>query len=236
MEVFNEYHSISLYTSHIWLFKVYFIFFLNRSKERKSVGSSNHMIDKSMQLDRGSQALLVWTFAMQKATYYDNAGLFGGYSYPKSDSYTYGSTQQGFSSASIENDYQNPICPIQTTSVRPPAHKNGDINGSCMRPSASQGNSQTESISEQQQAAPLAASSPSPNSNSTQKKKSPSTTGSSTATPVITKQIFPWMKETRQNAKQKNTNCPAAGMDCVCIVFLYGESSYMIMTYLFCLQ
>ncbi len=212
MEVFNEYHSISLYTSHIWLFKVYFIFFLNRSKERKSVGSSNHMIDKSMQLDRGSQALLVWTFAMQKATYYDSAGLFGGYSYPKSDSYTYGSTHQGFSSASIENDYQNPICPIQTTSVRPPAHKNGDINGSCMRPSASQGNSQTESVSEQQQAAPLAASSPSPNSNSTQKKKSPSTTGSSTATPVITKQIFPWMKETRQNAKQKNTNCPAAGM------------------------
>ncbi|RXN07127.1 homeobox Hox-D3 [Labeo rohita] len=59
-----------------------------------------------------------------------------------------------------------------------------------------------------------AASSPSPNSNSTQKKKSPSTTGSSTATPVITKQIFPWMKETRQNAKQKSTNCPAAGETC----------------------
>lgn len=149
---------------------------------------------------------------MQKATYYDNAGLFGGYSYPKSDSYSYGSTHQGFSSPSIENDYQNPICPIQTTSVRPPAHKNGDINGSCMRPGASQGNSQPESISEQQQAAPLAASSPSPNTNSTQKKKSPSSTGSSTATPVITKQIFPWMKESRQNAKQKSTNCPTTGM------------------------
>ncbi len=162
MEVFNKYHSISLYTSHIWLFKVYFIFFLNRSKERKSVGSSNHMIDKSMQLDRGSQALLVWTFAMQKATYYDNAGLFGGYSYPKSDSIHTVLHTRVSHPPSIENDYQNPICPIQTTSVRPPAHKNGDINGSCMRPSASQGNSQTESVSEQQQAAPLAASSPSP--------------------------------------------------------------------------
>lgn len=179
-----------------------------------------------MQLDRGSQALLVWTFAMQKATYYDNAGLFGGYSFPKSDTYTYSSAHQGFSSASIENDYQNPICPIQTTSVRPPAHKNGDINGSCMRPSASQGNSQTESISEQQ-AAPLAASSPSPNSNSTQKKKSPSTTGSSTATQVITKQIFPWMKEHRQNAKQKNTNCPASGMDCVCALLFSMERAHI---------
>lgn len=173
---------------------------------------------------------------MQKATYYDNAGLFGGYSYTKSDSYTYGPAHQGFSSSSIENNYQNPSCPIQTTSVRPPAHKNGDISGSCMRPSASQGNSQTESISEQQQqqqAAPLAASSPSPNSNSTQKKKSPSTTGSSTATPVITKQIFPWMKESRQNAKQKSTNCPAAGMDCVCaMLFSTLERAPMIMTLL----
>ncbi len=161
---------------------------------------------------------------MQKATYYDNAGLFGGYSYPKSDSYTYGSTHQGFSSASIENDYQNPICPIQTTSVRPPAHKNGDINGSCMRPSASQGNSQTESISEQQQAAPLAASSPSPNSNSTQKKKSPSTTGSSTATPVITKQIFPWMKETRQTQSRKT---PTAQLQvCVHCFSLWRELIY----------
>ncbi|KAI7809050.1 homeobox protein Hox-D3a [Triplophysa rosa] len=159
---------------------------------------------------------------MQKTTYYDNAGLFGGYSYPKSDSYTYGPAHQGYSSSSIENDFQNPICPIQTTSARPPAHKNGDINGSCMRPSASHSNSQPENIIEQQQqqqqqqqqAAPLAASSPSPNTSSTQKKKSPSSTGSSTATPVITKQIFPWMKETRQNAKQKGTNCPAAGETC----------------------
>ncbi|TRY85347.1 hypothetical protein DNTS_031296 [Danionella cerebrum] len=148
---------------------------------------------------------------MQKATYYDNAGLFGGYSFPKSDSYSYGPTHQGFSSSSIENDYQNPICPIQTPSVRPAAHKTGEINGSCMRPSGSQASSQSvESISEQQQAAPLPASSPSPNSTSSQKKKSPSSSGSSTSTPVVSKQIFPWMKETRQNAKQKGTTCPAA--------------------------
>ncbi|XP_051998310.1 homeobox protein Hox-D3a [Xyrauchen texanus] len=152
---------------------------------------------------------------MQKATYYDNAGLFGGYPYPKSDSFAYGPAHQGYSSSSIENDYQNAVCSIQTTSVRPPSHKNGDINGSCMRQSAIQVNSQPENINEQQQqAAPLAASSPSPNTNSTQKKKSPSNTGSSTATPVITKQIFPWMKESRQNSKQKSTNCTTAGESC----------------------
>lgn len=90
------------------------------------------------------------------------------------------------------------------------------MNGSCMRPSASNSNSQPEGLVEQQQqqAAPLAASSPSPNTSSTQKKKSPNSNGSSTATPVITKQIFPWMKETRQNSKQKSTNCPAAGETC----------------------
>ena len=166
---------------------------------------------------------------MQKATYYDNSGLFGGYTYPKPDSYSYGPAHQSYPAASIDSDYQGPVCPIQTSSVRPPTLKDSDLNGDCMRQSSSQSSSsssQATSIVEQQ-APPLSASSPSPNSSATQKKKSPSGGGASnSATPALTKQIFPWMKETRQNAKQKSNNCTTSGRDqdgdacvraCVCV-------------------
>lgn len=148
---------------------------------------------------------------MQKATYYDNSGLFGGYTYSKSDSYAYGPAHQAYPTSSIENEYQGPICSVQSTTVRPPVHKNSDINGSCMRPNGNQG-SQPESVGDQQQAPPLAATSPNSSNTTTQKKKSPSNNGSNTATSVITKQIFPWMKETRQNSKQKSTNCTTPGI------------------------
>lgn len=152
---------------------------------------------------------------MQKATYYDNAGLFGGYSYPKSDSYGYGSSHQPYPTSTMESDYQGPICPLQTAAVRPPSHKNSDHNGSCMRPSGSQNNSQSEAITEQQpQAPPLAASSPGSNSSSSQKKKSPTNNGSNASNPVMSKQIFPWMKETRQNSKQKSNTVATAGETC----------------------
>ncbi|XP_048835878.1 homeobox protein Hox-D3a [Brienomyrus brachyistius] len=153
---------------------------------------------------------------MQKTSYYDNSGLFGGYSYPKSDSFSYGSSHQPYPSSNIENEFQGPVCTIQTSTIRPPNHKSGDINGSCMRTGNSQGNSQPVNIGEHQQAPPLPASSPNPSSASTQKKKTSPNGASNTATPVITKQIFPWMKESRQNSKQKgNSNsCSTAGDTC----------------------
>ncbi|CAL8321921.1 unnamed protein product [Merluccius merluccius] len=148
---------------------------------------------------------------MQKATYYDNSGLFGGYSYPKPDSYNYGPTHQSYATSNIENDYQATVCPIQTSAARPPTLKDTDLNGDCMRQGSNQSNnSQPASIGEPQ-APPLSASSPTPNGSSSQKKKSPTNGASSTATPVITKQIFPWMKETRQNAKQKGNSCTSGG-------------------------
>lgn len=155
---------------------------------------------------------------MQKATYYDNSALFGGYSYPKTDSYSYGPAHQSYPPASLDNDYQGPVCPIQTAAVRPPTLKEGELNGDCMRQSSSQGgggggSSQASSIAEQQ-APPLSAASPSPNGSTPQKKKSPSGGASGSGTPALTKQIFPWMKETRQNAKQKSSSsCPAPGRD-----------------------
>ncbi|XP_061579468.1 homeobox protein Hox-D3a [Cololabis saira] len=151
---------------------------------------------------------------MQKATYYDNSALFGGYTYPKPDSYSYGPAHQSYPAPSIESDYQGPVCPIQTSAVRPPALKDNDLNGDCMRQSSSQSSNssnQANGISEQPPP-PLSASSPGPNNSASQKKKSPSSSSASgAATPALTKQIFPWMKETRQNAKQKGNSCATAG-------------------------
>ncbi|XP_077473343.1 homeobox protein Hox-D3a [Stigmatopora argus] len=159
---------------------------------------------------------------MQKATYYDNSGLFGGYGYPKADSYNY--PHQSYPAANIDADYQGSVCPIQSPAVRPLTLKEGDLNGDCMQRQSSSGqsnnntnsnssssSSQASTVGEQQQqaGAPLPPS-PSPNGSAAQKKKPP--TGSSGASPALTKQIFPWMKESRQNAKQKqNNNCPATG-------------------------
>ncbi|KAG7466860.1 hypothetical protein MATL_G00146780 [Megalops atlanticus] len=144
---------------------------------------------------------------MQKASYFDNSGLFGGYPYPKSDSYPYGPTHQQYPSSNIENEFEGPVCPVQTPALRPPTHKISDLNGSCMQTGNTQGNSQAAG-SDKQQAPPLPSSSP--NSSSTaQKKKSPPNSASNSITPTITKQIFPWMKECRQNSKQKNCATPA---------------------------
>nr|AIM47914.1 HOXD3x [Pantodon buchholzi] len=155
---------------------------------------------------------------MQKATYYDNSGLFGGYTYTKSDSYSYGSAHQGYPSTNMENDFPGPVCTIQTPTLRPPAHKSSDINGSCMRTGNTQPTGPPAGIAEQQpQAPPLPPSSPNSNTNTAQKKKPASGGATNNATPVITKQIFPWMKESRQNSKQKNNNtanCTPTGETC----------------------
>lgn len=153
---------------------------------------------------------------MQKATYYDNSGLFGSYSYPKPDSYNYGPAHQSYPTSNMETDYQGPVCPIQTSAaVRPPTLKDSsDLSGDCMRQSSSQSSSSSQATSVgEQQAPPMSASSPSSNSSTTQKKKSPSGSGSNGSTPVLTKQIFPWMKESRQNSKQKSSSCSAPGRD-----------------------
>ncbi|KAJ8403354.1 hypothetical protein AAFF_G00351260 [Aldrovandia affinis] len=149
---------------------------------------------------------------MQKAAYYDNSGLFGGYSYPKSDSYAYGSIHQSYPPANTDSDFEGPVCPVQIPTTRPPTHKTSAINGSCMRTSNNQVNRQAASNDKQQQAPPLPGS---PNSRSTsQKKKSPPNSASNTVTPVITKQIFPWMKDSRQNSKQKTNSSSTTGETC----------------------
>ncbi|XP_034042647.1 homeobox protein Hox-D3a [Thalassophryne amazonica] len=196
------------------------VFHIFWSHTGETVGNTNHVKNNTHAIGYICSGFLALNPPppppkMQKATYYDNSGLFGGYTYPKADSYNYGPAHQSYPSSNLDNEYQGPVCPIQTSAVRPPALKDNELNGDCMRQSASQSNnnnnnngSQPPSIGEQQPP-PLSASSP--GSNSSQKKKSPPNNASGTGTPALTKQIFPWMKESRQNSKQKSNNCAAAG-------------------------
>ncbi|XP_077128747.1 homeobox protein Hox-D3 [Ranitomeya variabilis] len=167
-----------------------------------------------MLIDKGAESLSLRDSRMQKTAYYENSGLFGGYTYAKPESYSYGSNHQPYSQSSLENDYPGSACSIQPSAIRPPNHKTSDISGSCMRTSSTQNASQTTNMNDQtHQASSLPPSSPSQGNTSTHK-KSKSSGSSNSSQPTMTKQIFPWMKESRQNAKQKNASTPPGGDNC----------------------
>lgn len=152
---------------------------------------------------------------MQKTTYYDSSTLFGGYSYQGANGFGYDGPQQPFQPSShVENDYQRSACSLQSLGNTAPHAKSKDLNGSCMRPSLPRENHQAPPVS------------PPPNSvTNRNSSNSDSQSGSSKAAPsksnlssnaTLTKQIFPWMKESRQNSKQKNSSPTTGIMFCFC--------------------
>ncbi|XP_071290341.1 homeobox protein Hox-D3 isoform X3 [Agelaius tricolor] len=155
---------------------------------------------------------------MQKAAYYDNAGLFGGYTYSKADAYPYGAAHQPYGQAGLDGEYPGSACSVQGSAPgRAPAHKGSELSGSCMRPGGGgPGGSQPPGIGEHQPPALPPSSPPNPPPSVPPPKKAkggPNSSGSASAT--LSKQIFPWMKESRQNSKQKSTCAPPpAGESC----------------------
>ncbi|NXG99196.1 HXD3 protein, partial [Loxia leucoptera] len=138
-----------------------------------------------MLFERGPRASAIADQRMQKAAYYDNAGLFGGYTYSKADAYPYGAAHQPYGQAGLDGEYSGSACSVQGSAPgRAPAHKGNELSGSCMRPGV-----------------------PPPK----KAKGGPNSSGSASAT--LSKQIFPWMKESRQNSKQKST-CAPPGESC----------------------
>lgn len=176
-----------------------------------------------MLFERALEALATAEPKMQKTAYYDNAALFGGYGgYGKADAYGYTSAPpQPYAQPALDTDYPGSACSLQGAApIRaPPAHKSADLSGSCMRTGGGTQAAppQPPGLGEQQQqpqAPPPALPSPSPPSSNPahavpakKSKGGPNSSGSSSGT--ISKQIFPWMKESRQNSKQKNSCAPA---------------------------
>ncbi|KAM9307578.1 homeobox protein Hox-A3 [Gastrophryne carolinensis] len=144
---------------------------------------------------------------MQKATYYDSSAIYGGYPYQGANGFPYSSSQQqqhgqptypAPASSLLEGDYHRPACSLQSPGGGPaPHHKATDISDSCMRAITGQTNP-APSLSEQP--TPPSVSPPQCNAAA-----APATKSSGIGSPTVSKQIFPWMKESRQNSKQKPT-------------------------------
>ncbi|KAJ8384215.1 hypothetical protein AAFF_G00207630 [Aldrovandia affinis] len=153
---------------------------------------------------------------MQKTTYYDNSTLFGGYSYQGANGFGYDAPQPAYqSSAHLENDYQRSACSLQSlgNGTQQQHAKTKELNGSCMRPSLPPEHHQVPPVSPTQNPANSTNSSSAQQSSSSggaTLKTAPSKTSNLPPNPTITKQIFPWMKESRQNSKQKNSSPSAS--------------------------
>ncbi|KAK1799418.1 hypothetical protein P4O66_007640 [Electrophorus voltai] len=160
---------------------------------------------------------------MQKTTYYDNSTLFGGYSYQGANGFGYEAQPAAFqSSAHLESDYQRSACSLQSLGSSAPTQpqhaKTKELNGSCMRPSLPSEHHPPPQVSPPQNPVnptgssvaqqPGGSSSGGAGTGGTTKSSSKSSTLA--PNPTITKQIFPWMKESRQNTKQKNSSPSAS--------------------------
>ncbi|NXY12509.1 HXB3 protein, partial [Pteruthius melanotis] len=143
---------------------------------------------------------------MQKTTYYDSSTLFGAYSYGGANGFGYEGPQQPFQAAShMENDFQRSACSLQSLGNAAQHGKNKELNGSCMRPSLPQ-----EPPGSPNANANANANAAGSNSQAGAGKSTPGKANLG-ASASLSKQIFPWMKESRQNSKQKNGS-PSAGI------------------------
>ncbi|NWT63130.1 HXB3 protein, partial [Erythrocercus mccallii] len=127
---------------------------------------------------------------MQKASFYDGSALFGAYPYGAgANGFGYEGAQPPFQASShLESDFPRSSCSLQSQQG-----KDKELNGSCMRPG-------------------LAPESPNGanNANNANGGAGKSNPGKANPGASISKQIFPWMKESRQNSKQKSGS-PGAG-------------------------
>uniref|UniRef100_A0A8C5UNG6 Homeobox D3 n=1 Tax=Malurus cyaneus samueli TaxID=2593467 RepID=A0A8C5UNG6_9PASS len=154
-----------------------------------------------MLFERGPRASAIAEQRMQKAAYYDNAGLFGGYTYSKADAYPYGTAHQPYGQAGLDGEYPGSACSVQSSAPgRAPAHKGSELSGSCMRPGGGgPGGSQPPGIGD---ISPRPCRPP---------PRVP--TPRARPAPPSASRYFPWMKESRQNSKQKST-CAPPGESC----------------------
>ncbi|XP_006636120.1 homeobox protein Hox-A3a [Lepisosteus oculatus] len=170
---------------------------------------------------------------MQKATYYDSSAIYSGYPYQGANGFGYNANQQQYPPSShVESDYHRPACSLQSPSSSVPLQKPPEIGKSCMRSSAAQA-SQTPGLPDShpqpppqaQAAAPTPAPAPPPPPSPPQNPSSssgsgsgPPSAGKNPAHPsppaAGSKQIFPWMKESRQTSKQKNSSNASSVESC----------------------
>uniref|UniRef100_A0A8C5MGT6 Homeobox A3 n=1 Tax=Leptobrachium leishanense TaxID=445787 RepID=A0A8C5MGT6_9ANUR len=173
---------------------------------------------------------------MQKTTYYDSSAIYGGYPYQGANGFTYNGSQQPYPPSSLlDPEYHRPACSLQSPGSTGPHHKPTDITESCMRSINTQP-SQAPGIPEQQQQPPqqqqqqqqLTPQGPppsvSPPQHATNTATAPASKATNITSPTMSKHIFPWMKESRQNIKQK-AGSSSSGESCAGDKSPPGQSS-----------
>ncbi|XP_028674068.1 homeobox protein Hox-A3a [Erpetoichthys calabaricus] len=161
---------------------------------------------------------------MQKATYYDSSAIYGGYPYHSAKGFSYNVNQQQYPPSShVESDYHRPACSLQSSAVNVPLHKSNEITESCLQTNTTQQKQPTIVPDNQTQAQPLSRGTVAPPSPSISPPENTSSSSNHSCTnsnpphsspsPATTKQIYPWMKESRQNSKPKNGG-PSSAESC----------------------
>ncbi|KAJ8336350.1 hypothetical protein SKAU_G00396930 [Synaphobranchus kaupii] len=149
---------------------------------------------------------------MQKATYYDSSAIYSGYPYQGANGFSYNGIQQQYPPSShVESDYHRPDCSLQPPSVSRSLQKPNEITEICAQSDAAPPG-QPPVVPDNNQAhappATLPPSSPVSPAQNTSNGPGHSSTKPGPPSTGTRKQIFPWMKESRQNTKQKNnTTC-----------------------------
>lgn len=149
---------------------------------------------------------------MQKATFFDSSAIYSSYPYQGANGFSDHANQQVYPPSQVENDHHPPACSLQSPGSSAPLSETGEITESCMQTSAAQAG-HTPDIPSCLQPLTLDTAPPPPSGapispTQTPTRKSYQSNGKnpkhSFPTDASSKQIFPWMKETRQNSRQKS--------------------------------
>lgn len=133
---------------------------------------------------------------MQKAAYFDGSSIYSGYPYQCANGLGYDASQQQYLPAlQVESDYPQPVCSLQSPVSADTLSKPNDITEDKLQCTEYQ-----TAPTPNTQPTVLPSSTPTQNASDGQGAK---TMRQISPTSATRKHIFPWMKESRQNTKQK---------------------------------
>lgn len=142
---------------------------------------------------------------MQKATYYDSSAIYSGYPYQSANGLGYDANQQQYLPAlHVERDYHRPACSLQSPAGSATLHKPSEIAEGCLQSKRTQATPTLDA--DQNPTVSARVSSPDALTQNSCNGPSAKNPGHGSPSSATRKQIFPWMKESRQNTKQKSSS------------------------------
>lgn len=160
---------------------------------------------------------------MQKATYYDSSAIYSGYPYQSANGFSYDANQIQYPRAShVESEYHRPACSLQSPDGSLALQKREMVAENCDRTTVVQAVQSKVHPKSNQAQVPVSAPPPPPQSpgaatqTTSNGSNQPSAKNGSPTSASRSKQIFPWMKESRQATKQKSASSASSGIKHPC--------------------